>query len=173
MFPKDRRLLILIALLLLVIVLVALPAATYEVKAANLVFETIGKQMTYLGSEDANAKVQVLTDSSSSSSLNILPSDQSLIQSVDYSQYFVLAISFGYGSSDQNDVIKTAQFKDIIWVKSNFPTPPSEANKTSPYQIIKIRTDQLSQFGEITFRLVNDVLVDKAKTAQNFTPPRP
>jgi hypothetical protein len=171
MFSKDRLLMISITLLLLVIVLVALPAATYKVKAADLAFDTISKQTAYVGNEDASARIQVITSPSSSpSNLDLLPSDQSLIQSVDYSQYFVLAVFYGYGSSEQNDIIKIAQFKDIVWVESGFPTPPSEANKVSPYQIVEIKTGQMSQFGELTFRLVNDVFVDKAKASQTFTP---
>jgi hypothetical protein len=166
---KNRSLMILITVLLLIIVLVVVPAATYEVKAANLVFETVGKQTAYAGNQDSSAKIQVLTDPSSASNLDILPSDRYLVQSVDYSQYFVLAISYGFGSSDQNDIVKVAQFRDTILVKSNFPTPPTDIDKTSPYQIIKIQTAQISQFGDITFRLVNDVFVDKAKANQTFT----
>ena len=160
-----------ISLVLLVVVIVVLPAATYQFKAKELKFETMSWQPTYTTNTVAYTALQVLTGPPSQPP-DINPDDQSQLQTADYSRYFVVVIFFGYGGSSQSQVTKIAQFKDVVWLKSEFPTPP-EGDKVSPYQLVKIEKSQMRPQAMVTFRLVNEVFVDKAKATQSNFPPSP
>ncbi len=158
-----------ISLILLVVVILVLPAATYEFKAKELKFETISWQPTYTTNTVAYTALQILS-APPTQPPDITSEDQNQLQSVDYSTYFVALIFFGYGGSSQSQVTKIAQFKDVVWLKSEFPTPP-EGDKVSPYQLVKIEKSQMKPQATATFRLVNEVFVDKAKATESNFPP--
>jgi hypothetical protein len=160
---QGRPLMIAITVLLLLVVIAVLPASTYKIRADVLVFENLARQTDYTGDPASATRLQFITNQSEAVGLDVYSSDRDLIQTVDFSQYFVLAVFFGYGGSQQSEVSKIAQFKDVVWLKSEFPTPPTEGQKFSPYQIVKIERSQIQRYSQVTFKLVNEVFVDKAK----------
>ena len=128
-------------------------------------FDTVSKNPDSVYSQSESPLITVIS-SKPSAVPGISLEDQRLLDDIDYSQDIVLVILFGYGASRDDSVINVWQLKEVIWVQAVFLTPPADAVKTSPYQIIKISKAQMPRFGKLTFRLLDDDMQEKAKAVQ-------
>jgi hypothetical protein len=169
---KDRWLVISIMALLLVVIMIVLPASAYKVKAREIPFDNLSLQTAYISNQQAGTQLQIITDPTVAPTLPILPADQVALQSVDYSLYFVAAVFFGTGASPQSRVTKISQYRDVVWLRSDFPTPSGEGESFAPYQLLKIAKSAVKYSDPVIFKLVNEVFVDKAASTQyNFPAP--
>jgi hypothetical protein len=167
---KERSWALWVMILLLAAILIALLFSTYHFKATQVDFGLVSKQSDYAGNRASSTSIQIITSTPTSPIGDILPTDFAVIQDIDYSRYFIVAVFFGFGASQQDNIMNVAQFYNVVWIEANFTDPPAESNGKSPYQIIKIESSSLRQYGDITFKLVNQVFVDKAKANQIISP---
>jgi hypothetical protein len=158
-----------LSLLALLVLLVALPLMVYDSESRELTIETISRQSNYTGNQNTSPSIQVISSRPYSPVKDVLPQDAAAIDSVDFSRYFVMVVSFGYGSAVQNTVQDIFQFKSVFWIKSNITSDKDHPTKFSPYQIIKIDKSEMVRYGKITFRLLNQ-FEEKAKTIQVVLP---
>jgi hypothetical protein len=152
-------------LLSLLVILVVLPLMTYDAEAKELTLDTISRETDYSGSQDSNPRIQILSSRPAMDIAGVTPEDSSLIQSVDYSRYFVMIAFFGYGSSSSSSVLDIWQYKSVFWVKSNISKDEKQPTEISPYQVIKIDKAEMVRYGKITFRFLNQ-FEEKSKTIQ-------
>jgi hypothetical protein len=143
---------------------------TFNIGVTVLSFDAINQQATSSADQNTSPWLQILTSHPAVPILDISPDDQNMVQDFDYSQYFILIVSYGYGASTQDSVINIKQHNDQVWIKANMVTPPEGESKTSPYQILKIAKSQMNWFGNITFSLDNEQFEEKARISGVISP---
>ncbi len=143
---------------------------TYSTGVTVLSFDAINQQADSNADQNTSPWLQILTSHPAVPILGISPDDQNMIQAFDYSQYFILIVSYGDGASTQDRIINIKQHNDQVWIKANMVTPPEGENKASPYKIIKIAKSQMNWFGNITFSLDNEQFEEKARITGVISP---
>ena len=161
---------ILFILLGIVIVALALVYVYYQ-NSTPLTFQTASKQGQATENQIGSPQIVVVTEIPAQPVYGIRTADQEILRDTDYSKYFLVIALFGFGSSEQDEVTKLWQHDHDFWVQATFATPPDNSEKVSPYQIIKITRSELTHFGSISFRLLDDQKMDKAKAEQTITVP--
>jgi hypothetical protein len=155
---------------------IILVAATMSLSACNngpatLSFEIVNQQTGYISSNTTPSYIEIITSPQMKSIWPLSPEDQVAIQSIDYSRYFTLIVTFAHGYDDQDSITKISQFKDVIWVQTNLVTSSSSEGDSS-YQIVKIPKTDVIRYGKITFRLVDDGFAEIAKVVQTIPAPQ-
>lgn len=158
-----------LALLALLVVLVVVPLMTYDSESTKLTMDTISRQTSYSGNQNTSPSISVIPDRPVEPVQNILPHDAAVLETVDYSRYFVLIVHFGYGSQANSAIQAVYQFKSVCWVKSRIKKDDNRPTEFSPYQIIKVDKSKMACWGKITFRLLNQ-FEEKAKAVQHIPP---
>ncbi len=149
-------------------------AATLALSACNngpavLSFEIIGKQTGYIENVATASSIEIINSRPMINIPALSPEDQSAIQSVDYSRYFVLIVTFGHGYYNQDNIVQISQFKYVIWVQTNLDESGTEGG--SNYQIVKVPKDEMIHYGKITFRLLHNQLGEIARAVQTISAP--
>jgi hypothetical protein len=90
---------------------------------------------------------------------DITMESQAKLSTLDFSRYFILFVFMGF-QSVTGPYIKVKQIwqvKDTIWVQADFnPDGPTYLpTYSSPFQDVKVNKENITQFGEITFRLLD------------------
>ncbi len=153
-----------------IVVLLAALAYLYFQKPEVISFQTNIRQNDAIENQLTNAQIQVITGIPEQPIYGLKTADQAILQSADYSRSFLVIAFFGLGSSDQDEITNVWQRNGDIWVQAKFVNPPENSEKVSPYQIIQIDKSRLSQFGDISFRLLDSEKMDKAKIMQTIMP---
>jgi hypothetical protein len=168
---KTGRRVIIISLLALLLIIVAIPLGTMGAEAPPLAFVTLTKQPEATPTPNGNTRIQVVTNKPVVSIEGLSSADQSLLESVDYSQYFIVVTFTGYGTLLGEGIANIWQFRDAIWVRSVYSTAAETATiRFTPYQIVRIEKSQLHVYGNIIFRLFNGY-DQKAETVQTILDP--
>ena len=153
--------------LALLVIVILVPWMVFSIEETELTFDTLSRQTQYNSeNQDTKPGIQVITGQPLEPVPGISPSDQSMIELVDYAQYMVIVVRFGYGGSPQNNITSIKQQKGDIWIRSVIESPAADAPKFSPYQIVKIPREQIIRTGNIRFILLNGSYEEKARTVQ-------
>ena len=103
---------------------------------------------------------------------------QSLIEDIDYSRYFVVVIFHGETYPVEATPAKPMRVKkvwqngDAVYILARFQPPPTFPvlpSTPTPYIIIKVYKDSLTQEGRITFTLFDEEGQVKATTSFDFS----
>jgi hypothetical protein len=160
----------LLFVLLGALIIAAAIAYVYYQNATAISFETRVKQYDAIENQVPNSQIQVITSVPEQPVYGLKTADQTILQTADYSKSFLVIAFFGLGSSDQDEITNIWQRNGDIWVQAKFVNPPENSEKVSPYQIIKVDKAELTQFGDISFRLLDSEKLDKGKIRQTITP---
>ena len=103
---------------------------------------------------------------------------QLLIEGIDYSRYFVVVIFHGETYPVETTPAKPMRVKkvwqngDAVYIQARFQPPPTFPvlpSTPTPYIIIKVHRDSLTQEGKITFTLFDQQGQTKATTSFDFS----
>jgi hypothetical protein len=134
---------------------------------AVLSFEQIGKQTGYNNNNATASYLEVITSRTMISLTILSPEDQSAVESVDYSRYFTLIVTFGHGYANQDNISKISQFKEVVWVHTNLD--PSSTEGGSNYLVVKVLKADMIRHGKITFRLLDDQMGEITRAVQTIS----
>jgi hypothetical protein len=101
----------------------------------------------------------------------VLKDLESIIQSIDYSKYFLIIIYSGFGSVTGSglELRNIWQTQSTVYIKVHFFVPEGPYYlmvNVSPYYIFKISKDKMTQFDDVTFKLFDEFANQKAETVQ-------
>ena len=163
-----------LAAAVLLVTVIPLQGCSYSQPVLNdgkrLEFEPI--DATYLGNSGCTTPQLIALASKPTlpEKLNII--SKQFILSVDYSKYFVLSASYGFTSVKYSGIIITDiwQKENQVYVRAQFYKPHAdnyviEKNKFNPALSVKVNKENLMQYGKITFILLDDYLIERARTS--------
>ena len=136
---------------------------------AVLSFETVAKQTGYISNTATGSLIEVIVSRPLINHPNLTSEDEAALQSVDYSRYFVLIVTFGHGYYNQDDIVQISQFKFVIWVKTSLDESGTEGG--SNYQIVKVPKAEMIHYGKITFRLLHNQMGEIGRAVQTISAP--
>jgi hypothetical protein len=149
-----------------------------------LTFETIVKAdypSTGLGAPE-NPEIIIITSEPLTHILGISPHDispnvgsESIIKEVDYSKFIVLIAFHGttYPESVLEDrgigITRILQDGNNVYIQARFQLPQSTVSPgiIYPYHIIKVNKERMTQFGKLTFILLDQLGKERAKTTHD------
>jgi len=115
---------------------------------------------------DSTAQIIIVTNNSGSFLSNsnwVIPEDKNILDAFDYSQYFAVITFNGWrgGIGDPPfSITRIWQKANVVYILAHFDdftiTKTYNELNNSQYQITKINKTNLSQTGEITFRLLDE-----------------
>ncbi|HTY82014.1 MAG TPA: hypothetical protein VMB24_04465 [Dehalococcoidales bacterium] len=155
-------------LALVALVAAALSLAACDNGPATLSFQGVAKSVTNISGVTAST-IDVFTSAPPENLLALSPEDQVAVRSVDYSQYFVILVTFGWGYAYQDSITDIIQFKNVIWVKTTLEESSTEGGAN--YQVVKVPKDELIHYGKITFRLLHHLMGELGRTVQTIQAP--
>lgn len=90
------------------------------------------------------------------------------IEDVDFSKYFMLVVSMGFQSvtGPKITVESIWQVGDVIYTQANFDMdgPTYQPTFSEPARSVRVSTENMTQFGEITFILLDQEGEERART---------
>jgi hypothetical protein len=107
----------------------------------------------------------------------VYPDDKAKILAVDYTKYFVLMIFNGYrgGISSYLKIWRVWQGVDSVFVLVHFndiqPSATSLPAYNSQYQVVQISRTQITQFGAIAFKLLDEAGRERATSIETISKP--
>jgi len=140
--------------------------------ATELNFKTISIANDHIGNANRDTQIEVISEKSNSV-IPIDPLDQAKIDSTDFSKNYVIAVFYGWRgyANTAMEIKRVYQDKNIIYVSVYFEIPAGTVapGYSSSYRIIEISKESMPQFGDITFKLLDDTGKEKAQINQNIT----
>lgn len=152
----------------LAVILFIVPLGAYAGDPVEIAFETISQSPGYGTAYGQNPMLKIITAPPPNPIFGLSPEDQAEVESADYSSHFVIVAFWGSSGSSQAHISNIYQYKEAAWVLADIPTISDESGGLAPYQIVRIEKSQMSDYGNITFRLLKD-FEEKAKAVQNIS----
>jgi hypothetical protein len=94
------------------------------------------------------------------------------LEDVDFSQYFILFtfMGFHYNTGPKIKVTQIWQINDTVYVEAFFDQggPTYQPMYSSPCDIVKVSKKNMTQFGEITFILLDQEGAERTRTVYNI-----
>lgn len=139
----------------------------------DLVFDTVARSdFSNYDEGQRSSDIQILTSKPVSNVKGVSPFDQPEIESVDFSQYFVIIAFLGLSSPGYEIRIRRVwQDKNMVYLLFH-ARPPQKYTKPMvifPYHAIKINKEQMLQNGEITFKLLEQHGKELASTSYEIS----
>jgi hypothetical protein len=104
---------------------------------------------------------------------NITADSMANLMAFDFSRYFIVFVFMGFQPVQGPSITieRIWQIQDIIYVRANFDPdgPTYQPLWTAPAQIVKVSKDNMTQYGQITFKLMDQYGVERATTVQIVT----
>jgi len=96
------------------------------------------------------------------------PAAKTMLDAVDYSRYFILFTFMGSQpfAGPKIEVERIWQVENVIYVEANFDKggPTYQPTITLPFDTVKVSKDNMTQYGEITFILLDQDGEERART---------
>jgi len=121
-----------------------------------LKFYTISKYNSFIESYPKAPRMELITSKTDFPIKGISTEDQNRINAVDFTGNFVLIAFHGWTYPGNGiEIQKITQIAEHFWVRARFQEPGEAAGTsvTTPYHIVRVSKEQMTQFGEIEFRL--------------------
>ena len=133
-------------------------------------FESVARRFVVSDNQLATPQVQLIQRPPSRPISGLAADDVATLKSIDYSQYWVLLVIYGFGADEQDNVNSISQQGNVVYVRAEFLPLPDGDQVGSSYEIVRIAKTETVERGTVTLKLMDQFGNEKASLDQTITP---